>query len=259
MDMLVQAQRADMGLGGTALNLQIRSQIGQALSIAMLGGFRNIVANFVWIEAHRLWEERMWYKIKPHFDIVVLLQPRVAYFWDTAAWHMAWNISWDERRRCENLQQLQAPCVKAQEYWIEQGRRYLENGLLHNPNSWELNFKLGWLIKEKQPDRVCDAVPYFQTASEIPDAPRYIARHVGFAQEDCGQFAEAYRTWLRLWDEFSRNPRSDEVPRVIWERGRQMEEVLQISDARRFFAKISEQEIARLTYGRYESQIPAQP
>lgn len=247
LEELIRAHRAELGLGGATLNLKMRSEIGQGLSIALLGGFRGIVADFVWIGAHRLWEEQKWYKIKQYFDVVMVLQPHATFFWDSAAWHMAWNISYSERARCIHQNLPEAPCIAAQEFWIAQGRHYLEEGIASNPNDWELYFRLGWLIFEKQPDRVCESIPYYLHASTFPEAPRYIARQVGFAQEQCGKFADAYQTWLRLWNECLQDRRFDEVPSVIWHKGRELEEIMQIPDAQRVFWHVPESKVVELS------------
>ena len=247
LEELMKAHRAELGLGGTTLNLKMRGVLAQNMAIALLAGFRGIVADFVWIGAHKLWEEQHWYKIKQYFDIVTLLQPRASFFWDTAAWHMAWNVSYAERVRCTHQKLPEAPCIAAQEFWIAEGRHYLEEGISNNPNEWDLYFRLGWLISEKQPDRVCEAVPYYLHASTFPEAPRYIARQVGFTQEQCGKFADAYQTWLRLWNEYLQTHRVDEIPSVIWRKGRELEEVLQVPEPQRVFWKIPESRMIELS------------
>ncbi len=255
---MVEAQRQELGLGGVRVDLKLRQKIGQNLSIAMLSGFRGIVANFIWIEAHKAWEAQRWYKIKPYFDIVTLLQPQVGFFWDTAAWHMAWNVSYSVRMFCVNQKppKPEAECVREHEEWIALGRRYLEQSLLYNPDSWELHFKLGWLISEKQADRVADAIPYYQFAASHPDAPRYIARQVGFAQEEAGKYRDAFETWKRLWIELKQNPRRDEMPRVLLEHGRKMEAICLKPGEAPFFGKITDAEMVDITNNLFNKPLP---
>ena len=45
---------------GLGLNLKTREMIGQGMSLALLGGFRALVGDFLWISAHGAWEQRRW-------------------------------------------------------------------------------------------------------------------------------------------------------------------------------------------------------
>ena len=61
--------------------------------LAALSGFRAVVADLLWIQAHTAWENTDWGRMKLLFDTVTTLQPRAIVFWEGAAWHMAWNAS----------------------------------------------------------------------------------------------------------------------------------------------------------------------
>src|SRR5690348_10879261 len=78
---------------GVAFNLDLREKIGQLGFIAALSGFRAIVADALFIQAYSAWEDTEWGRMLLLFRQVTTLQPRVMLFWDTAAWHMAWNAS----------------------------------------------------------------------------------------------------------------------------------------------------------------------
>ena len=78
---------------GVEFNLDLREQLGQLGFIAALSGFRAIVADALFIQAHAAWEDTQWGRMLLLFRQITTLQPRVLLFWDTAAWHMAWNAS----------------------------------------------------------------------------------------------------------------------------------------------------------------------
>ncbi|PYK08641.1 MAG: hypothetical protein DME65_13680, partial [Verrucomicrobia bacterium] len=78
---------------GVEFNLDLREKLGQLGFIAALSGFRAIVADALFIQAHVAWERTEWGRILLLFRHITTLQPRVLLFWDTAAWHMAWNAS----------------------------------------------------------------------------------------------------------------------------------------------------------------------
>src|SRR5947207_3521365 len=91
-EQLLQAHRAAY-FHGAKVNLDLREQIGQLGFLAALSGFRSLVADMLYIDAHAAWERTEWGRMALLFQNVTTLQPRVLLFWDTAAWHMAWNAS----------------------------------------------------------------------------------------------------------------------------------------------------------------------
>ena len=78
---------------GVEFNLDLREKLGQLGFIAALSGFRAIVADGLFIQAHVAWERTEWGRVLLLFRHVTTLQPRAILFWDMAAWHMAWNAS----------------------------------------------------------------------------------------------------------------------------------------------------------------------
>jgi hypothetical protein len=75
------------------LDLDLRQRLGQMGFLAALSGFRSLVADVLWIQAHSAWERTEWGRMALLFDTVTSLQPRAVLFWDMAAWHMAYNAS----------------------------------------------------------------------------------------------------------------------------------------------------------------------
>src|SRR5206468_11628585 len=74
-------------------SLDLREKIGQLGFIAALSGFRAMLADFLFIEAHVAWERTEWGRVLFLLRQVTTLQPHVLLFWDIAAWHMGWNAS----------------------------------------------------------------------------------------------------------------------------------------------------------------------
>src|SRR3954466_13163851 len=75
------------------LNLDVRAQAGQMGFVAALSGYRAVIADYLWLQAYTAWTRTEWGRLKLLCDAVTSLQPRALLFWDTAAWHMAWNAS----------------------------------------------------------------------------------------------------------------------------------------------------------------------
>src|SRR5256886_16838179 len=90
---LIFAQHRQENLRGVEFNLDLREKLGQLGFIAALSGFRAIVADGLFIQAHVAWEQTEWGRVLLLFRQITTLQPRAILFWDMAAWHMAWNAS----------------------------------------------------------------------------------------------------------------------------------------------------------------------
>jgi hypothetical protein len=85
-----------------------------------------------------------------------------ALFWDTAAWHMAWNASVAAMN--DTNQPRQALRVKAQREYFALGKDFLERGIKNNPDRPELYEALARLYKEKYKDHERAAEYYAKAA-----------------------------------------------------------------------------------------------
>ncbi len=192
----LQTSYEQLKLGGATLSVELRSKLSQNLAVALLSGFRGIVADFVWLGAHGSWEEEKWYRMKEEIELAVVLQPHSIPFWDIGAWHMAWNASHGEN--VNPKYPSDAYRIKMQREWIRAGKMFLEESIKNNPDNSDLYFQLGWLIYQKLEDPL-GAVPYFIKSTSYPDAPPYVSRMVGHMYEKGGKLQEAYQWWKRLW------------------------------------------------------------
>jgi hypothetical protein len=182
---------------GAKLDLSLREKIGQMGFLAALSGFRALVADFLWIHAHVLWERTEWGAMKVDLDAVTSLQPRCILFWDQASWHMAFNASvaaYEDKK-----QPREALRIKAQrEYW-KLGEDYLIRGIANNPDVPTLYDHLGFLYREKFKDH-CKSAELYAQCARIPDAPVYAHRFALYELAQCpGHEQEAYEGLLQLY------------------------------------------------------------
>ena len=183
---------------GVEFNLDLREQLGQLGFVAALSGFRAIVADGLFIQAHVAWERTEWGRILLLFRHITTLQPRVLLFWDTAAWHMAWNASVaamnDQSRRL-------ALRVKAQREYFALGKDFLERGIKNNPERPQLYEALARLYKEKYKDHQ-RASEFYAKAAALPDAAKFDRRFSAYELSYCeGREREAYQLLRTLYDE----------------------------------------------------------
>jgi hypothetical protein len=181
----------------TELNLGLREQIGQLGFIAALSGFRSLVADVLFIQAHVAWEQTEWGRLLLLLRQATTLQPRSILFWEMAAWHMAWNASVSALN--DPAQPRQALRVKAQREYFDLGKDFLERGIRNNPDRPQLYEALARLYREKYHDHE-RAAEYFAEAARRPGAPGYDKRFSAYELSYCeGREREAYERLHELY------------------------------------------------------------
>ena len=184
---------------GVEFNLDLREKLGQLGFIAALSGFRAIVADALFIQAHVAWERTEWSRVLLLFRHVTTLQPRSILFWDMAAWHMAWNASVAAMN--DRAQPRLALRVKAQREYFALGKDFLERGIKNNPDRPQLYETLARLYKEKYKDHE-RASEFFAKAAALSGAPRYNRRFSAYELSYCeGREREAYDRLRQLYDQ----------------------------------------------------------
>jgi len=184
---------------GVEFNLDLREKLGQLGFLAALSGFRAIVADALFIQAYSAWENTEWGRMLLLFRHVTTLQPRVLLFWDTAAWHMAWNASVAAMN--DRNQPRLALRVKAQREYFALGKDFLERGIKNNPDRPDLYEALARLYKEKYKDHE-RASEYYAKAATVPGAAPWDRRFSAYELSECeGREREAYERLRNLYDE----------------------------------------------------------
>ena len=184
--------------GGVEFNLDLREKIGQLGFIAALSGFRAMVADALFIQAFSAWENTEWGRMLLLFRHITTLQPRVLLFWDTAAWHMAWNASVAAMN--DQTQPRLALRVKAQREYFALGKDFLERGIKNNPDRPDLYEALARLYKEKYKDHE-RASEYYAKAAALPGARTFDKRFSAYELSYCeGREREAYERLRALYD-----------------------------------------------------------
>jgi tetratricopeptide (TPR) repeat protein len=194
----IAATHRDLHLRAVDFGLDLREQIGQLGFIAALSGFRSLVADAFFIQAHVAWERTEWGRVLFLFRQVTTLQPRAILFWDMAAWHMAWNAS--AAALNDPAQPRLALRVKAQREYFALGKDFLERGIKNNPDRPQLYEALARLYRDKYLDHE-HAAEFFGKAAQLPGAPSYDKRFAAYELSHCeGREKEAYERLHQLYD-----------------------------------------------------------
>ncbi|MEY2585823.1 MAG: hypothetical protein QOD80_1849 [Verrucomicrobiota bacterium] len=179
-------------------NLDLREQLGQLGFVAALSGFRSLVADALFIQAHVAWERTEWGRVLFLFRQVTTLQPRAILFWDMAAWHMAWNAS--AAAMNDSRQSRMALRIKAAREYFALGKDFLERGIRNNPERPELYEALARLYRDKYEDHE-HASEFFAKAAALPGAHGYARRFAAYELAQCpGREREAYAELRALYD-----------------------------------------------------------
>jgi hypothetical protein len=185
-------------LRGVAFDLDLRENIGQFGFIAALSGFRSIIADILFIQAHAAWEQTQWGRLLFSLRQVTTLQPRSILFWDMAAWHMAWNAS--AAALNDETQPRPALRIKAQREYFALGKDFLERGIKNNPADPRLYESLARLYREKYRDHA-RAAEFFGKAARLPGAASYDERFSAYELSYVeGREREAYEQLHRLYN-----------------------------------------------------------
>lgn len=190
----------------------IREKVGQGLILAALGGFRGLAANALMLQAHGAWEEQQWVRVRSSLELATVLQPRVAAFWDLAAWHLAWNAAVAAERYSGESSETRRR-IEARR-WVEAGRELLERGTKAVPEKSLLFQRLGDLYWQRLGDYQAAAECY-REALQKGDAPPYLERFVGYALDKAGDKAGALAYFEKLRQEVGNQTNSPRRPEVL--------------------------------------------
>jgi tetratricopeptide (TPR) repeat protein len=219
--------------GQPEMNLEaIEGSLGQGLVIGVLGGFRAVMADFLWIRTNTIWERRDRVKLDAMVRLVTTLDPRPDFFWINGARMIAYDVpNWrireeggyaevsEDRQLAIDLEQAQQAFVmlaRAREFHPENAKLYLETGQIY------LN---------RLKDNV-NAAQWFLSASQQFDAPYYAARIYGELLRREGKDVEAYAYLKQLFQQLPNDPYAQKP--IILDRIKELEDHLQIPVWQRF-------------------------
>jgi len=104
----------------------------------MVGGFRGLAIDFLWMRAMRLQnEERKYYESALLFEMILRMESRFPEVWGHLAWNLAYNIS------------IEYAEPRDRWTWVRRGIRKLEEGIEYNPETYFLYRELGTTLFHK--------------------------------------------------------------------------------------------------------------
>jgi hypothetical protein len=209
--------------------------VGQGTSMAMLGGFRALVADLLWLKAYLAWSACDLPATETMIRVVTTVDERPLCFWLNGARIMAYDMTqW--RLRAVGREGA-VPAALRQRIINEQAGmalRLLEDARSQHPQSAAVYVEMANIHLYGRADPAAAACWYRQAAT-LPDAPYYAARIHAELLKRLGRPWEAY-AWLRqLHPTLPAGEEAAGAP-VVLGRIRDLERALEIPEKERYVA-----------------------
>ncbi|MCB1194738.1 hypothetical protein KDK77_01010 [bacterium] len=108
------------------------------LAINLLGAFRSIVIDVLWMRSMRLREEGKFFEMAQLARWICQLEPNIEDVWTHHAWNMAYNISYEMQSGADRWR------------WIKRAIHLLRNdGLMYNAHSAVIRKEIAWIYSHK--------------------------------------------------------------------------------------------------------------
>ncbi|HEV3272944.1 MAG TPA: hypothetical protein VGZ93_12250 [Candidatus Methylacidiphilales bacterium] len=221
---------------GAPMTRQLRDELTQGLTIGVLSGMRNIVADFIWLQVTTEWMNNEWFRMSAYINLCTALQPRAPVFWDMGGWQLAWNAS--IAAMLDRTQPNELRRLKASRFWVDRGLEIYKRGIENNPTYWRLWSDTGMLYDQRLKD-YRSAAHYYRTASEQPNAPVYLERFsaIMYDKLHANDDQAAYAEWKALWERLTPEQRKMKIHQGdrIESEIRRLEQKLSIPKEKRVF------------------------
>ncbi len=212
---------------------EIEEALGQGVVIGLLGGFRAILADFLWLSVNLGWERRDLARTHALIRLATTVDARPHYFWINGARILAYDMpQW-------RIEAAGGPAVVGaaarrtiDEEQAELALELLAAALRHHPGDPFLLLEVGNIRLRRLGDLAAAAEAYREAAGR-PGVPYYAARiHAEFLKQ-LGRKPEAL-AWLI--DLHPRLPADDPTAMadVVLERIRGLENELRVADEDRY-------------------------
>jgi len=186
-----QAQAAFAPPATTLDFASLEPALGEGFALALFGGLRSVLADFMWIQAHIHWMERDAPKAESAVRLVVLLRPQSLYYWINGARMIALDMpDWILREYGPRHLVPEVIDRRVREAQARMGIEFLEDGFRHHPNHPRLLIEQAKFHRIGRRDTEA-AAELFAEAARQRGAPYYAGRIHAYLLEEMGRLAEA--------------------------------------------------------------------
>lgn len=223
----VRAQQVELSMA------EVEGALGQGLVLGVLGGFRTIVADFLWLKLNQTWEQKERAKLHATLELVTTLDPRSEFFWINGARMLAYDVPhWRVREEGGYTVVPESRRRELDREQAEQAFALLERALRYHPENPKIHLEFAQIYLNRLKDSA-NAAKWFLSASKLDGAPFFAARIHGELLRRQGLLEQAYEFYVQLYRELPEGNPFAQKP-VVLDRIRELEQALGLSVEQRF-------------------------
>lgn len=206
--------------------------LGQGIVIGLLGGFRTVIADFLFIKANVHWEKKEREKTEVLLNLVTEIDPRPMFFWLNSARMIAYDIPVWRIQALGGFSKV--PQVVQEKIKTEQAHRGLSimnRAERFHPEDYRVPLERAQIFNNRLNDKE-KAAQWYLVTSTYEQAPFFAGRIYAQLLRDLGRKKEAY---YYLKQNFALLPDDDvtAVKGVVLSRIRKLEGELNIPESLR--------------------------
>lgn len=175
--------------------------LSQQLALFTLGGLRSLAAQILSLDATAAWIKQDWATIERRYEQMTTLCPKRVNYWVNGSFELATNAAARQNHNTEGLSEMELS-QRRRQYFLR-GERFLQDGILNNPDSVLLYAKLGDLHSNlyRYP-RFLQAAAAYKKAVELGAPPIYERMEFYSLCRLHGQEQEAWQLGRKLFDKY---------------------------------------------------------
>ncbi|MBQ4613307.1 MAG: hypothetical protein IJB31_00060 [Akkermansia sp.] len=146
-------------------SLNRKDALTEQLTLFSLGGLRSLAAEILTLDATSAWIDRDWERLQRRWESITTLNPHRLNYWISASRDMAINAAADVSN--DKRLEIHQRATRTRHY-IDRGEKFLQDAILHNPDSALLYAHLGDLYSDlyRRP-RFTLAVEAYKKAAQL--------------------------------------------------------------------------------------------
>ncbi len=190
--------------------------IGQGMLLGVFGGFRTVLADFIWLQGYHYWEQRDQPDLEAMIYLSTTLDPRMVSFWDNGSSEIALDIpAWVYRNATLPRDQQAAAYRKARTVQAERALSFLDRGLAFHPGEFIL-LKDQATLYDNSLHEVAKAAEKWREAAEADDSPFFAGRLYVRHLLKMGKKMEAYAYLKKIYPRLPADA-PDAQKAVLWD------------------------------------------
>jgi len=228
-------RKAEARAGMPGRTRRLSAIVGQGTSMAVLGGFRALVADWLWLKTYLAWAACDLPATQAMLRLVTIVDERPLGFWLNGARIIAYDMT-EWRLRSAGREGAVPAAVRRRILEEQAGMalRYLEDARSYHPERAAVCVEMANIHLNSRGDPAT-AARWYRQAAELPDAPYYAARIYAELLKHLGRSREAY-AWLRRLHPTLPPDVEAAGSRIVLGRIRNLERTLEIPENERYVA-----------------------